>query len=160
MPRRVLTMLRRLFFAPLSLAALLGALLAGCGDDDSEANDARLLLDRVTALEGVPDQAFEARMERVEVLRVLPLRGEALVTVRDACAEMYGALLEADIQQALIRTIGAPDEETPPDELERLERAFTAAEAAAARVLTHRDGCVDGTASLRARYAPNRRGSE
>ena len=140
--------------------AALGVLLVGCGGDDSEANDARLLLDRVTALEGVPEQAFEARMERVEVLRALPLRGEALVAVRDACAEMHGALLDADIQQALIRTIGSPTEETSREDLERLERAFTAAEAAAGRVVTHRDGCVDGTAALRARYAPARRGSE
>lgn len=145
---------------PLVVGIALATWLVGCGGDDSEANDARLLLDRVTALEGVPEQAFEARMERVEVLRALPLRGEALVSVRDACAEMYGALLEADIQQALIRTIGAPTEETSPDDLARLEQAFTAAEGAAARVLTHRDGCIDGTATLRARYAPNRRGSE
>ncbi|MBK8407551.1 MAG: Na(+)/H(+) antiporter subunit D [Sandaracinaceae bacterium] len=149
-----------LYAALVLFGLLLVTSTAGCGGDDSEANDARLLLDRVTALEGVPEQAFEARMERVEVLRALPLRGETLVTVRDACAEMYGALLEADIQNALIRTIGAPTEETSAADLQRLERAFTDAEAAAARVLAHRDGCVDGTASLRARYAPSRRGSE
>ena len=46
------------------------------------------------------------------------------MTVRDACAEMYGALLEADIQNALIRTIGAPTEETSAADLQRLERAW------------------------------------
>jgi len=150
----------RLVLAATALSALLVLSAVGCGSDDSEANDARLLLDRVAAVEGVPERAFEARMERVEVLRALPLRGEMLVTVRDACAEMYGALLEADIQNALVRTIGAPTEDTLPDDLARLERAFTDAEAAAARVLTHRDGCVDGIAALRARYAPSQRGSE
>jgi hypothetical protein len=150
-----------LFAALMLFALLLLTSAAGCsGGDDAEANDARLLLDRVAAVEGVPEQAFEARMERVEVLQRLPLRGEALVAVRDACAAMHGALLEADVQSALLRSIGAPNEDTPPAELARLERAFADAEAAAARVTTHRDACVDGTATLRARYAPERRGSE
>lgn len=150
-----------LFAALMLFALLLLTSSAGCGGgEDAEANDARLLLDRVGAIEGVPEQAFEARMERVEVLRRLPLRGESLIAVREACAEMHGALLEADVQNALIHSIGAPDEDTPPEELARLERAFTAAEAAAARVVVHRDACVDGTATLRARYAPDRRGSE
>ncbi|MEZ4328530.1 MAG: Na(+)/H(+) antiporter subunit D [Polyangiales bacterium] len=150
-----------LFAALMLLALLLLTSSAGCsGGDDAEANDARLLLDRVAAVEGVPEQAFEARMERVEVLRRLPLRGEALIAVRDACAELHAALLEADVQQALIRSLGPPDETTPPEELARLERAFHDAEAATARVAAQRDGCVDGTAELRARYTPSRRGAE
>lgn len=150
-----------LFAALMLLALLLITSTAGCGGgDDTEANDARLLLDRVASLEGVPEQAFEARMERVEVLRRLPLRGEELTTVREACVEMHAALLQADVQNALIHRIGPPDEQTPPADLARLERAFNDAEAAAGRVAEHRDACVDGTATLRARYAPDRRGTD
>lgn len=148
---------------PLRMAtcAILSLGLVACGDaQDDQANDARLLLDRLAAVEGIPERDFEARVGRVEVLQALPLRGEELVRVRDACAEMYGALVEADVQSALVRTIGAPDEDTPPEELARLERAFSEAEAASARVLQHRDACIDGSARLRSRYAPRRRGSE
>ena len=73
-----------------------GGIGIACGSLCSSAADRMRPSDE---LEGVPEQAFEARMERVEVLRALPLRGEALVAVRDACAEMHGALLEADIHR-------------------------------------------------------------
>ena len=138
--------MRRVF--PLLLA--LG--LFAC-DDDSEANEARLLLDR---LEAIRDENLGAWRRKVDALAAMPLENERNIDVRDKCHAMHDALLRANEStaeaQAAMDRLEAGEEVDPGDVASALARS----EAAVAETAELRHSCEDAHAQLRARYGSRR----
>jgi hypothetical protein len=83
------------------VACLIPAAALGCGRDDSGAEQARALLDRIARLD-LRSPADE-RARRIEQLRALALTDPQLARVRDACALAHAGLLAAESEQAAVR---------------------------------------------------------
>ncbi len=90
-------MLMRMRTAAVCLALWLGA--SGCGD--SERDQARLLLDRIEAVDiRAPHREREVQLAELEAFR---LGSGRLAEVRDLCLEAHRALISAEKQQAVAR---------------------------------------------------------
>lgn len=137
----------------LATAALLLALSSACGDD--EANEARLLIDRI---EGLGDPDLDARRQRVNALMRLPITSPRVQAVHEACVPMHEALLRADEASAEART--AVDELEAGDDSAgaRAADALARSESAVIEVRDRRESCEELLAQLRTRYAPRREG--
>ena len=86
----------------LAWVAWLILLLAGaCRGEESRAQQARALLERIAAMDlrAPPDQ----RARQIEQLRALPLADAQLVRVRDACSAAHAGLLSAEREQEAVR---------------------------------------------------------
>jgi hypothetical protein len=83
------------------VAYLIPALALGCGNDDSGAEQARALLDRIARLD--LRAPADERARRIEQLRALALTDPQLARVRDACALAHAGLLAAESEQAAVR---------------------------------------------------------
>ncbi|MFT5356332.1 MAG: hypothetical protein ACI9KE_003555 [Polyangiales bacterium] len=125
--------------------------LFGCGDD--EANEARLLIDRI---EGLGDPDLDARRQRVNALMRLPITSPRVQAVHEACVPMHEALLRADEASVEART--AVDELEAGDQRagERAADALARSESAVLEVRDRRASCEELLAQLRTRYAPRR----
>jgi len=127
---------------------------AACGDD--EANEARLLIDRIEGL-GSPDVVDRRR--RVNALMRLPLTSPRVVEVQQACVPMHEALVRAD--EATAEAHIAVDELEAGDRSAggRAADALARSESAVLEVRDRREACETLLAQLRTRYAPRRGGS-
>ena len=104
---------------------LIGAL--GCGSENSRAEQARALLERIAAVN--PDAPRAQRARQLEQLRAVPLQDPELARVRDACALAHAGLLEAEGEQEAVRVRldRAGDGGLPPLEVLAMQAALAQA---------------------------------
>lgn len=76
-------------------------LLHACGGDNSRQQEARELLERISALDLKAPAAERAR--RIERVRALPVSDPRLLRVRELCTEAHAGLLSAELEQAVAR---------------------------------------------------------
>lgn len=134
------------------VAGLILVLALACSSDNSHAEQARALLERIAALD--PQAPLERRAGQLERLRELPLRHPDLVRARDACQKAHSGLLSAEAEQTLVRArldrVG--DGGLALDELADMRAMVTQA---AERLHAARGAlpeCEDQTRALVARY--------
>jgi hypothetical protein len=143
----------------LVLPGLLPLLLPACGADAR--NDALLLLQEVEAID--LDAPHEDRAERVERVRTLPVRAEAVRRARDACVEAHEAMLDAEdrhIEAAhlltdLLQEHGSEDG-IPRAERDRFEGLLAESEEAIAAARGRFPTCHRAMRDLRLRYGGGR----
>jgi hypothetical protein len=83
------------------VAVLILLLACACGGDNSQHEQARALLERISALDLNATPA--ERKRRLDRLHALPLTEERLVRVRDLCLEAHTGLLAAELEQTVAR---------------------------------------------------------
>jgi hypothetical protein len=83
------------------LARLMLCLACSCGSDDSHAQQARALLERIAALD--LQATASHRAGQIQRLRGLKLAHQDLARVRDACVLAHAGLLAAESEQAAVR---------------------------------------------------------
>jgi hypothetical protein len=87
---------RRAFCVVLAALGLLA-----CAREKSEFEEARALLERISALD--PGASGPQRKARLDALSALPLTDPALARLRDQCFLAHGGLLRAELEQAAAR---------------------------------------------------------
>ena len=131
-------------------------LVAACSDD-SERNEARLLLDR---LENVRSDHLGEWRRKVDALGAMPLEAEGNVAVRDKCFAMHDALLRAEeATDEARRGMDELEEGGTAGDPQSVAAALARSETAIAETRELREPCEDAHGELRARYAPRRQGS-
>lgn len=135
----------------LAALALLVSVI-GCSDD-SEANEARLLLDR---LENVQTPDLRQWRRKVDALGAMPLEAERTVDVRDKCHAMHDALLRAEEATEEARRGMDELEADEGGDAATVAAALARSEEAIAETRELRGPCEDARAELEARYGSRR----
>jgi hypothetical protein len=111
------------------VAGLILLLGVGCNEENSRAQQARALLERIARIDH--RAPLTDRHAQVDALRTLPLKENDLVTMRDVCAAAHGGLVAAESEQAEVRARidSAGTKDLPQAELSQLgQRLAQAAE--------------------------------
>ena len=107
------------------LLLLLSLALCACNDDRSR-NEAMLFLDRYDEFD--VDDPLEERRAAINEIRGLALSDEDVLRARDACADAYGALIEAEDLHASARdqlgVATTTDGQLPADISHQIETAI------------------------------------
>ena len=128
---------------------------AACGGTEAdEENEARLLLDRLDALDEVD---LASRSERAQAIVRMPFRSERVVAVRDACGEMHRSMAVAETRGADARRLvealeSAPEPARTPERRAEVEAALGESAEALDRVRELRPTCEEKLGELRTRY--------
>lgn len=86
---------------PVFVAGLILFAGVGCNSENSRAQQARTLLERIARIDH--RAPLPERRVQVDALRTLPLKEQDLVQMRDVCAAAHGGLLAAESEQAEVR---------------------------------------------------------
>jgi len=134
---------------------LLLVLLASCGA--SEENEARLILDRIDAIEA---PTLDERRRRVDQLAATPVETPRVLNVRDRCAELHDMLLRSEekTQEArqLVEGMERGRLEATEERQARVERLLEESAEAVSETRVLRAPCQDALTDVRARYDPRR----
>jgi hypothetical protein len=95
------------------VAALIPVFGLACGAQNSEREEARALLARISRVD--LNASFELRGEQIAALREMPLTVPALLPVRERCVQAHSGLLAAERQQADARVRIERAEAAGPD---------------------------------------------
>jgi hypothetical protein len=80
------------------VAALIPLLALACGRANSEREEARELLTRISKID--LNASFDVRAQQIEALRGMALTAPALAQVRERCLQAHAGLLAAERRQA------------------------------------------------------------
>lgn len=122
--------------------------VAGCGQQSHDGNEARALLERLTAIDLRASEG--ERAVRIAGLRSLPLAQPELRALRDRCVLAYGGLLAAErMQEDVRRRLDHPsDAGFPPAELAALRASLAEATAQLGGARAALPECLDAAREL------------
>ncbi len=134
------------------VAGLILLCTVGCNDDNSRAQQARALLERIARIDH--RAPLSERRAHIEALRTLPLKDDDLVQMRDVCAAAHGGLVAAESEQAEVRARldQAGTKDLPQPELAQLGQRLAQAAGKLSKANAALPDCEARTRKLLERY--------